>query len=59
MASCTYKGSEFPAGAVVCIEGREHLCREDGSWENLGKDCVQGDGIVVREPDGEKHLPAD
>jgi hypothetical protein len=59
MASCTYKGSEYAPGSVVCMEGVEHRCNADGAWENLGTECVQGDGIVVRKGDGEKHLPAD
>lgn len=59
MPGCTYKGSEFPAGSVVCQDGAAHRCRADGSWEDIGEPCVQGDGIVVREEDGEKRLPAD
>ena len=59
MAGCTYKGAEYAPGSVICMGGVEHKCKDDGSWENLGEECVQGDGIVVRKPDGEKHLPAD
>lgn len=59
MASCTYNGTEYAPGAVVCMKGTEHRCTADGSWENLQQDCVQGDGIVIRGADGEPHLPAD
>jgi hypothetical protein len=59
MASCTYKGTDFPPGTVICMEGTENRCRADGSWENLGKSCVQGDGIVVQSAEGENPLPAD
>ena len=59
MASCTYNGTEFAPGTVICMQGTEHRCNGDGTWENLREDCVQGDGIVVRAADGAKHLPSD
>ena len=58
-STCTHNGSEYAAGSVVCIRGTEHRCNGDGTWENLGQPCVEGDGIVVRNEDGEKPLPAD
>lgn len=59
MASCTHNGTEFASGVVICIEGTEHRCKGDGTWENLRQDCVQGDGIVVRTADGVQQLPSD
>lgn len=59
MPSCKYNGSEYAPGSVICMAGAANRCRDDGSWEDLDEPCVQGDGIVIREADGEKPLPAD
>ena len=59
MATCTHSGSEYAVGAIVCIGGTEHRFNGDGMWEDLGRACVQGDGIVVRNEEGDAPLPAD
>jgi hypothetical protein len=59
MPGCAYKGSEYATGALVCIDGTARRCQSDGTWEDSGEECVQGDGIVIEEPEGGKHLPAD
>lgn len=59
MSSCTYNGSDYAPGSIVCMKGVEHRCKEDGSWEDLGVSCLQADGIVIRNAEQENPLPAD
>lgn len=34
-AVCHYQGQEYSDGAIICIGGRDHKCR-NGKWRALG-----------------------
>ena len=57
--SCTFNGSDYSPGSIICIRGTAHRCNGDGTWEDLRETCVQADGVVVRNEESERVLPAD
>lgn len=36
--SCSYNGSTYSDGSVICMNGNEYRC-DDGSWVSLGTSC--------------------
>jgi hypothetical protein len=45
--SCTYNGTSYSDGAVVCQAGYEYACN-DGNWDALNTPCAQADGVQTR-----------
>lgn len=32
-AACTYEGQRYPAGTVLCIGGKLHVCEPNDAWK--------------------------
>ena len=32
-AACTYEGQRYPAGTVLCIGGKLHVCEANDAWK--------------------------
>jgi hypothetical protein len=32
-AACTYEGSRYPAGTVLCIGGKIYVCESNDAWK--------------------------
>ena len=38
-ASCTYQGSSYSPGAVICINKTQFKCASNGNWVKTGFSC--------------------
>lgn len=43
--TCTYNGTEYSEGALICANGRELVCR-GGDWHENGETCGDPADIV-------------
>lgn len=32
-AACSYEGQRYPTGAVLCIQGKLHICEANDAWK--------------------------
>jgi hypothetical protein len=48
MSNCTYAGKTYSTGSVICQSGREKICKDDGTWEDLNNPCSDVDGHIIR-----------